>query len=220
MILALAFGQEGLGRPDRRQQTAGWREAVDVRAVFIPDEETAVRQQRQRLAVDAHVAVRRLRQIWKTVRRATNAVRIEPGERLSRRIRQQDGVGQRRRDAHLALRNRHGRRVVERREGDEELVDARAIVARAGDIKAAVGQHIERALVARGRSHPRPRIDRNGGAGAERLPELVAQIGRQPSNPDERLVDEGEVADDDRFGAARRRPWREPGDQGKSDDRQ
>ena len=217
MIPALAFGQEGLGRPDRRQQTAGWREAVDVRAVFIPDEKAAVGQQRQRFAVDAHAAVRRLRQIRKTVRRATNAIRIESGERLSRRVRQQDGVGQRRRDAHLALRNRHARRIVERREGDEELVDARAIIARAGDVEAAIGQHIERALVAGGRSYPRFRIDRNGGAGAERLPELVAQIGRQPSNPDERLVDEGEIADDDSFGAARRRRWREPADQGESD---
>src|SRR5215472_7868181 len=94
----------------------------------------------------------------------------------------------------LALRNRHGCRVVERREGDEELVDPCTIVARAGDVVAAVGQHIKRALIAGGRSRPRFRIDRNGGAGAERLPELVAQIGRQPSNPDERLVDEGEIA--------------------------
>src|SRR5262249_41965272 len=99
----------------------------------------------------------------------------------------------------------------------EELVDPRAIVARAGNVEAAVGQHIERALVAGGRSHPRLRIDRDGGAGAEPLPELVAEIRRQPSNPDERLVDAGGNAGDDGLGAGGRRRWREPADQGKSD---
>ena len=43
------------------------------------------------------------------------------------------------------------------------------------------------------------------------LPELVAQIGRQPPDPDESLVDEGEIADDDGFAASCRRRRGEPG---------
>jgi hypothetical protein len=53
--------------------------------------------------------------------------------------------------------------------------------------------------------------------GAERLPELVAQIGGQPSNPDERLVDEDEIADGDGFGTTRSRRRRKPNSQHQSD---
>jgi hypothetical protein len=126
------------------------------------------------------------------------------------RVGEQDRVDERRRDAPLPLRERHGLRVVERLEDDGELVDPRAIVARALGIVAAVGQHIERARVAGRRAHPRLRIGCDGGAGAERLLELVAQIGGQPSNPDQRLVDENEIADGDGFGTTRSRYRRKP----------
>jgi hypothetical protein len=204
VILAVAFGDERLRRPDRRQQPARRREAVDVGTIFVADEKPAIRQQHQRFGVDADAAVRRLRQVGQAVRRGADAVRVEPGERFSGRVGEQNATDERCRDALLALRGRHGLRVVERLEGDGKLVDARAVIDRSADVVAAVGQHVERALVARGRSRPRRRIDRDGGSGAEGLPELVAQIGGQASDPDQRLVDEDQVADGDGFGGARR----------------
>jgi hypothetical protein len=44
---------------------------------------------------------------------------------------------------------------------------------------------------------PRPGVDRQAGAGAEGLAELVAQIGGDAAGADEPLVDEGEIAERD-----------------------
>src|ERR1700720_3184174 len=43
IVSALALGDESLRRTDCRNQTAGCRKAIDIRSVFIADEETAVR---------------------------------------------------------------------------------------------------------------------------------------------------------------------------------
>jgi hypothetical protein len=112
VVLALALGDERLGRPDRRQQAAGGREAVEVGPVFVADEETSVRQQHQRFAIDADAAVRRLRQIREAVGGATDAAlrRIEPTKRLACRVGEQDGVEKRRHDVGLVRRRRSRQR--------------------------------------------------------------------------------------------------------------
>ena len=205
MNLAVAFGKESVRRPDRREHAARRREAIEIRTVFVADEKTAVGQQHQGFGIDADAPVRRLRKVRKTVGGGTDAVRIEPGERFSRRVGEQDRIGQGRDDALLPLRLRHGGRIVERLQGDGKLVEARAIVGRAADVIAAVGQHIERALITRRRSHPGPGIDRDAGPGAEGFTELVAQIGRHPPDSDQSLVDEDKIADRDGLGSEYRR---------------
>ena len=137
------------------------------------------------------------------------AARMRSGSRpvsdLSRRVGEQDRIGQGRDYALLPLRLRHGGRIVERLQGDGKLVEACAIVGRAADVITAIGQHIERALITRRRSHPGPGIDRNAGPGAEGFTELVAQIRRHPPDSDQSLVDENKIADRDGLGSEYRR---------------
>src|SRR5262249_12289386 len=89
-----------------------------------------------------------------------------------------------------------------RRELDRDRVDARAVVRRALDVVAAVGQQQERALIALRRAVPGGRIDGHAGGRAEGLAELVALVGRQATDGDEALVDEGLAVD----GESRIRP--------------
>ena len=207
--LAVAYGQESVRRPDRREHATRRREAIEIRTVFVADEKTAVGQQHEGFGIDADASVRGQRKIRETIGRGTDAVRIESGQRFSRRVGEQDRIGQACDHAVLALRFRHGSRIVERLQGDGKLVEARAIVGRAADVVAAVGQHIERALITCRRSHPGPRIDRNAGAGAEGFTELVPQIGRHPPDSDQSLVDEDKIADRDGLGGEYSRRRRE-----------
>ena len=95
-VLAVPLGDEGLGRPDRRDHPAIRRETVDVRPVFVADEKTVVVEPHDCFGVDAHRAGRGLRQRRKAIRRRPDAVDegIEPGQWFAGGVRQQDGVGQ------------------------------------------------------------------------------------------------------------------------------
>src|SRR6185369_1265124 len=71
-------------------------------------------------------------------------------------------------------------------------------------VVAAIGQQIERAPVAIGRSPPASHIGFQTGAGSECLAELVAIIRRNATDADEALVYQGQAANSDRVGGKRR----------------
>ena len=207
--MPVSHGQESVRRPDRREHPPRRREAIKIGTVFVADEKTAVGQQHEGFGIDADASVRGQRKIGETIGRGADAVRIESGQRCSRRVREQNRISQACDHAVLALRFRHRSRIVERLQRDGKLVEARAIVGRAADVVAAVGQHIERALITCRRFHPRPRIDCNAGARAEGFTELVPQIGRDPADSDQGLVDEDKIADRDGLGGEYSRRRRE-----------
>ena len=143
--------------------------------------------------------------VFPTCRRADAAFgRIEAGRRFAGRVGEQDGVHERRNDAALAVPLGDRGRVRDRLEHDRELVEPGTVIGRTGDVVATIGQQIERAAVAIGRSPPARHIGCQAGAGSECLAELVAMIRRNATNADEALVDQGQAADGDRVGGKRR----------------
>ena len=189
MILALALGDQRLRRTDRRDHLPIGREAINVGAVFVADEEAAVLHQNDGFRIERDPSIRDLRQRRNIAGCRLHAAfrRVEAAHRLALVVGQQDRVF----DLQCDWAAFRGKTVASRGrlQRDAHLVKPVTIIRGALNVVATIGKDEDGAGIAVAGLFPAFQVHSHAGTRAEGLAEFVLHVRRQPADADQALVD-------------------------------